>query len=413
MTFKLTQDLIIQSCRCDDCFGDKAGAFYMTQQANVIMRNITITRIRTTVFAAIALFEMSILDIDGLFVRDTDRIVSMTQLTSLMIRKACIERSVGIYLYSGSVLSLDSVVMRNFTSSDSAMFEMWSASTVTTTSSFTIENTYTPQIFYAREDSVINLSSLSVRNVVSWMDGGIFSIYDKATLRVGELSVINIVTLRGNGGVLLCNTSMGCEIRDIVTIQGAASPKGSGGIVSTPYGSGNVSLTCRAGQSGGSPVVEGSSGGVGGCFHIGDPVSSRTNRSFFFTVNGCKLTSCASCSGLTTGGIYQNVLYAPFSNVNGSVRFVDTTFPTSAFGNSVSIVVGMREAVKISPVPLGKDAVVEGTTNVSQSCASLSSFRNTSKQQAATTSSEDSAVISQAMTTAGSLLVASSDLVMT
>eukprot|EP00759_Apiculatamorpha_spiralis_P046745 PhF_6_TR42932/c0_g3_i4/m.65164 len=227
----------------------------------------------------------------------------------------------GMQLNAGASLSIDMVY---FKESDTVLDVR--GMSVVDIQHLTIIRCYSNQTIVVRNFGIVAISSMSVENVTSKADGGVFAVYDDASLRVvgGELSVVNSTTLHGNGGVLYCNTSKVCELGGIVGIQGAMSREGLGGIVSTGIGSsGNVTITCSAKQGNpndnnndGDVSIEGSSGGLGGCFHVGGSTSS-------LTISGCRIT-CVSCSnGNAFTPLYpgNNLLYAPYSVLNSSVRF--------------------------------------------------------------------------------------------
>eukprot|EP00759_Apiculatamorpha_spiralis_P058578 PhF_6_TR9234/c1_g1_i9/m.14582 len=231
----------IDSIVCTQCSADEASALLLSDCSNTTITNMTVAwsqargalRVRDNVRVDVTY--MNVQHSEGVLAAGTS---SYTTIQNLSVYNT----TRGIYMDNDASLDLNDCRYL-----DVSGFEMYGSSSARI-QQLTIRNASAKQpAFTVGANTELVISSLTIENVTSSMDGGVFAVYDDASLRVDELSVINSTTLHGSGGVLYCNTRKVCELGGVTSIQGAVSREWYGGILSTGPICGNVSLTCKQG----------------------------------------------------------------------------------------------------------------------------------------------------------------------
>eukprot|EP00759_Apiculatamorpha_spiralis_P058583 PhF_6_TR9234/c1_g4_i2/m.14585 len=269
LSFKPAVNISVLSMFCEDCKADRGSALFVTAGSNISVLNITVIDGRGGE-GLVAIYDKCNVTISNLYAENSDNPIFADMDTLVKIQNLSIQRSRGgVRSYQHSTLEID--FLHVVGSSTSPVFAVYGSGS-SHLKRLVLSNTSASQSVIVAENQMLVISSMMVENVTSSMDGGVFAVYDDASLRVDELSVVNSTTLHGSGGVLYCNTRKGCELGGVTRIQGAVSREGYGGILSTGPNCRNASITCKPHS-----VVEGSSGVWEDVFTL--VVANRTSRS--------------------------------------------------------------------------------------------------------------------------------------
>eukprot|EP00759_Apiculatamorpha_spiralis_P037683 PhF_6_TR37475/c0_g1_i1/m.55193 len=405
ITLRYAVNMRMNTIVCDGCVADESGVLHISFFSTVSIHNLFVYRTFALLpHGAITLLE-SAAEIENMYVESSAGVLYGNNVSSYVVNNLSVVGSSGIHLDEEASLRIHNFSFTGGTYNVTPVLLLTGKSKAYITT-FLLQNTYAQQLLVATHNSTLSLSSMTTYNVTSWKEGGLFAMYDHATLNVDGLSAFNTTTLSGNGGVVFCGTSQQCVLENVGIIQNAVSKVGNGGFLSTGTAAGSVKLSCAAVSK--TTLIEGMSSQLGGCIHVGGGASS-------IIVKNCNMTSCASCGKFAN----QNVLFAPSAYQKDSIHFENVVLPrVNIYQTNALLITGSMEAITLNDVHAATTPVVStisqaNCTSIFPIISETSSPSPVNKIVQQHNNGETGATtISQVMTTAGSMLLISSEIVL-